>query len=138
RQVEDIPDAYNQMVKSLITGKPISAENGTIDRNTVTDTQASSNRIEADQVWYLRLGYGAIPSGGFSAGPTFGWGFRRELDKIAIDGSFLDTTLGRRDGSYENFLMSLVKLEVLYYFDPLASNSPYAGGGLSWGFARIG
>jgi len=137
RSVEDVPDAYSQIVKSLLSGKPISAENDTIDRTNVTATQSSNNRVAADSLFYMRLGYGGVVGSGFTAGPAFGLGWRKELDRIAIDLSTLNFVLTRKDDAYKDVSGSLIKLGVLYYFDPFANNSFYAGGGLGYGVSAI-
>jgi hypothetical protein len=137
RSVEDIPAAYTQIVESLLSGKPIAPGNETIDRNNVTDTQTSPNRVEADSLWYLRLGFGGVVGGGLTTGPSFGFGWRHELDRLAIDASFLNFTLTQKDNSSQNFSGSLLKLMGLYYFDPFANSSLYAGTGLSWGASSV-
>jgi hypothetical protein len=137
RSVEDIPAAYTQIVKSLLSGKPLSPDNDTIDRRSVTETQSSNNRVEADSLWYVRLGYGGVVGGGLTTGPAFGFGWRRELDRLAIDASFLNLTLTQRNDSYRNFSGSLIKLMALYYFDPVANSSFYVGPGLSWGGSSV-
>jgi hypothetical protein len=137
RSVEDVPDAYSQMVKSLITGQPLGAEGGTIDRTNVTATQMSNNRVAADSLFYMRLGYGGVVGSGFTAGPAFGLGWRKELDRIAIDISTLNFVLTKKDDSYKDVSGSFIKLGVLYYFDPFANNSLYAGGGLGYGVSAV-
>lgn len=137
RAIEDIPGAYGQMVRSLLSGKRMSAENDTVDRTNVTATQTSNNRVAADSLFYLRLGYGGVASSELTAGPAFGLGWRKELDRIAIDLSALNFVLTKKDDSYKDVSGSLVKLAVLYYFDPLANNSFYAGGGLGYGLSSI-
>src|SRR4051812_30857988 len=81
RQVEDIPDAHSQMVKSLLSGTPLGVESGSVDRTNVTNTQTSNNRVAADSLFYLRLGYGGVVGSGLTAGPAFGLGWRKELDR---------------------------------------------------------
>jgi hypothetical protein len=136
--VDEIPNAYSQMVKSLLTGSPMGAEGNAIDRTNVTTTQSMPPaRVTADSLFYLRLGYGGFATSGGSLGPDFGLGWRRELDRLAIDLSIFNVTLGRKDGSYKDYRMSIVKLMGLYYFDPYANNSLYAGAGLGWGALSI-
>jgi hypothetical protein len=136
--IDEVPDAYSQMVKSLLTGSPMGAEGNAIDRTNVTTTQSMPPaRVTADSLFYLRLGYGGFATSGGSLGPDFGLGWRRELDRLAIDLSIFNVTLGRRDGSYKDYRMSIVKLMGLYYFDPYANNSLYAGAGLGWGALSV-
>ena len=58
RSLEDVPAVYSQMVRSLISGRPMNTVNGTVDRSNVTSAQQAPNRVEADSLWYLRIGYG--------------------------------------------------------------------------------
>jgi len=44
----------------------MNAANDTVDRTNVTSAQQAPNRVEADSLWYARLGYGGV------AGPSFG------------------------------------------------------------------
>jgi hypothetical protein len=135
RSVEDLPGAYSQMIKSLLSGTQLSAEGTNVDRTNVTATQTSSNRVAADSVWYIRLGYGGVAADGLNGGPAFGWGWRKELDRIGLDLSFLNFVLTEtRNNQFQDFSGSLVRLAVLYYFDPYANNSLYAGGGLGLGW----
>jgi hypothetical protein len=139
RTLEELPAVYSQVIRSLITGQPMNTANGTVDRNNVTSTQQAPNRVQSDNLWYVRLGYagaaGPIPN----AGPAFGFGYRYELDSIGIDVSFLNLMLGNsRDSSSTNsgsaaFTASWVKLMALYFMNPSANGSLYFGGGLSWG-----
>lgn len=138
RSIEEIPEAYDQMVKALITRTPVGIEGAGMDRTNVTTTQSlPPGRVTADSLFYLRLGAGSVLGGSFSAGPDFGLGWRRELDRLAIDLSILNLTLAPVNDEYKNVSGSWVKVMALYYFDPYASNTLYAGAGLSWGGTHI-
>jgi hypothetical protein len=67
--------------------------------------------------------------------PAFGFGYRAELDSVAIDVSFLNVQVGASDyyGSSNAGASSLLKLSGLYLLDRTANATPYVGGGLSWG-----
>jgi len=137
RSVEDLPGAYSQMIKSLLSGTPLSTEGPGVDRTNVTTAQMSPNRVSADSLWYVRLGYGGVVGDGLTGGPAFGLGWRKELDRIGLDISFANLVLTKHNDSYENVSGSWVKLGVFYYFDPYANYSFYAGGGLSWGGSHV-
>jgi hypothetical protein len=136
--IEDIPEAYDQMVKALLTNTPLGIEGAGIDRTNVTTTQGMPpSRVQADSLFYVRLGVGTVLGGDPTFGPDFGLGWRWELDRIAIDLSILNLMLTQENHTYKNASGSWVKLMVLYYFDPYANNSLYAGAGLSWGGTSV-
>ncbi|HVZ74222.1 MAG TPA: hypothetical protein VHJ20_17705 [Polyangia bacterium] len=140
RAIEEVPALYSQMIRSLLTGQPMNTSNMTVDRTNVTSAQAAPMRVEADSLWYVRLGYSAIASSDVSGGPAFGFGYRYELDSLGIDVSFLNfafpsehsTTNGT--SSSASFSGSLIKLQALYFLNPIANGSFYLGGGAAWGF----
>jgi hypothetical protein len=141
RAIEELPSLYSQMVRSLITGQPMGVGIGTTDRTNATAAQQAPNRVEADSLWYARLGYGAIPSPIFSSGPDVGFGYRYELDNIGIDLSFNLMIPSRGSAasgtSAAGVSGSWIKLEGLYFANPMANSSIYYGGGVSWGAAAI-
>jgi hypothetical protein len=133
--LEDLPALYSQMVRSLVTGQPMTSL-AIIDRGNVTSAQASSQRVASDSFTYARLGYGAAFGDVAYMMPSIGFGYRAELDKVAIDFSFLN--LQTNDTGYwsdetDAGTTSLIKLSGLYFFREWANATPYAGGGLSWG-----
>lgn len=138
-RMEDVPGLYSQLVRSLVTGKPMTTTGDNIDRTNVTSAQAAPMRADADSLWYVRLGYGTVLGGSYAGGPSFGFGYRYELDNIGIDVSFLNLTVadkgkdanGESKGAAVNG--SWARLMGLYFFDPLANRSAYVGAGLSWG-----
>ena len=144
RTLEEVPALYSQMVRSLIANQPMSTVNGTVDRTNVTSEQQAPNRVEADSLWYARLGYAGIANPGTNTGPAIGLGYRYELDSLAIDLSFINLMFS---SSNENSTTgssgsvgvtgSWIKLMALYFNNPTANGSSYLGGGLSWGGTAV-
>jgi hypothetical protein len=139
--IDDLPALYSQMVRSIITGRPMTGFN-VVDRTNVTAAQTSQRRVQTDGFTYARLGYGATFFDKAQGAPTMGIGYRAELDAFAIDVSFLNYQMrsGRSYsgspgyyGSASGFSGSFLKLEGLYFLKPAANASAYMGGGLSWG-----
>lgn len=141
--LEDLPAIYNQMVRSLLTGRPM---HGVVDRTNVSETQTAARRVGSDSIFYARLGYGAIFGNSAQGVPSVGLlGYRHELDSFGIDVSFLNFQFksSRASGSYGTYgyyggsstvaSASYVKLEGLYFMRPLATQTAYVGGGMSWG-----
>jgi hypothetical protein len=138
--MEDLPALYNQMVRSILSGRPMSGFN-VIDRTNVAAAQASAERVEADSSWYARLGYGSVFGDRAYGTPAIGMGYRIELDSFGIDISFLNYQIGNEGSDYRNggaFAGSLLKLQGLYFLRPKANRSEYFGGGLSWGGTHFG
>ena len=127
----DLPGIYSQIVRSIQTGLVGSSESPVVDRKNVTDNQTTPNRLPADSIWYLNLGYGATAGAGFYGGPSFGFGRRWELDRVAIDLSFLNTSIYQGSSGSQGVSGAWVKLGADYFFDAYANYSPYVGAGLS-------
>jgi hypothetical protein len=74
RAVEDLPNVYDQMVRALLSGEPISNSSGSaLTRENVTASQAAPNRAEADSLWYARLARAFMVGGARAeAGPVSG------------------------------------------------------------------
>jgi len=137
--LDDLPALYNQMVRSLFTGRPMTGL-AVVDRTNVTAAQATAQRVHSDSFAYARLGYGAIFGGRAYGTPSFGFGYRAELDKVAVDVSFLNLRVDQSEGygaSASAGGTSLVKLSGLYLLNRDANSTPYLGGGLSWGRTYI-
>ena len=137
--LDDLPALYNQMVRSLVTGRPMTGL-AVIDRTNVTAAQATAQRVHSDAFTYARLGYGGIFAGHTYGTPSFGFGYRAELDTIAVDVSFLNLQVGQSESygpSASAGGASLVKLSGLYLLNRRANSTPYLGGGLSWGRTYI-
>lgn len=140
RVLEDVPAVYNQMVRSLLTGQPMNNSNDTVDRTNATSAQQAPNRIEADSLWYVRLGYGGVAGPSFASGPAFGFGYRYELDNLGIDFSFLNFTVGTNESNNSGSAGvsgSWIKLMGLYFLNPTANRSSYLGAGLGWGATAV-
>lgn len=138
--LDDLPAVYSQMVRSIVTGRPMTGLN-VVDRTNVTASQAVSRRVHTDSLWYARLGYGSIFGDQAYGTPALGFGYRAELDSFAIDVSFLNFQFGSLDGysdsSHAN-AQTLLKLSGLYYLNPTANRTTYFGGGLSYGHMDFG
>ena len=139
--LDDLPALYSQMVRSLMTGRPMEGFN-VVDRTNVTAAQATAERVGTDGFWYARLGYGGLLADRTYGTPAIGFGYRAELDRFAVDVSFFNYQI-RNDSSYYSssnnaFAGSLLKLEGLYFISPTANKTAYVGGGLSWGSADFG
>lgn len=135
--LDDLPNIYSQMVKSLVTGAPMETGGGATDRTNVTKDQSAPRRVQADDLKYVALGYGGVIAGRFAYGPAFAGGYRKELDRIGLDISFLNLLLANDSENADGVNMSLIKLLGLYYQEPTADNTIYYGGGLSYGFVGV-
>jgi len=136
--LDDLPALYSQMVRSLLTGRPMTGL-GVVDRTNVTAAQASAQRVHSDAFTYARLGYSGIFADHTYGTPAFGFGYRAELDSMAIDVSFINMQVGSSDyyGSSGARAASLLKLSGLYMLNREANATPYFGGGLSWGNTSV-
>jgi hypothetical protein len=143
--LEELPLHYSQIVRSLISGKPITSSSNAITRKNVDTDKMVPRRAAADSLWYIRLGYAGILAKGFQGGPSIGFGYRFELDNLGVDVSFLnmviavDESNGAEDPIDDDggITGSWIRLMALYFIDPLSSTTPFAGGGLSWGGSTI-
>ena len=137
--LDDLPNVYSQMVRSLITGAPMETGGGTTDRTNVTKEQSAPRRVAADSLKYVTLGYGGVIAGRFAYGPAFGFGYRKELDRIGLDISGANILLANdnREGESYGFSMALIQLLGLWYQDPIKDGSMYYGAGLSYGFIGV-
>ena len=127
RSLEDVPAVYSQMVRSLISGRPMNASNGTVDRSNVTSAQQAPNRVEADSLWYLRIGYGLALGPTTGHGVAFGFGYRYELDELGIELSFLNLMIGNNNNSSGSATVTgdWAKIMGLYFLSPTAGQSLY-------------
>jgi hypothetical protein len=142
-KIDELSGIYSQMVRSLLSGKPMSTDSNAMDRSNVTSVQMAPKRVQADSLWYVKLGYGGTIGNEFHGGPLFGVGYRYELDKLGIDVSFANfkVSLDKKnqatsdgDGGVSG---SWVKLMAVYFFKPKANSTLYVEGGLSWGGAAV-
>jgi hypothetical protein len=140
RAIEEIPAVYSQMIRSMLSGMPMGTTNGVVDRTNATAAQQAPKRVEADSLWYFRLGYGGVTGPATNSGPGFGFGYRYELDSLAIDLSFLNLVVaGSNDpmSTDKGVTGSWARLMALYYFNPTANGSFYLGGGLGYGVTAV-
>ena len=137
--LSDLPSLYSQMVRSILSGRPMTGFN-VVDRTNVTTPQASAKRVHSDRYGYARLGYGAISGDHVYGAPSMGFGYRVELDSIGLDVSFLNWQgrTGTYGSSSSAMTSALLKLQALHFVRPTANASPYFGGGLSWGISDFG
>jgi hypothetical protein len=138
--LDDLPALYNQMVRSILTRRPMTGFN-VVDRTNVTETQAEARRIHTDSIWYARLGYSGLFGDRSYGMPALGFGYRAELDPFAIDVSFLNMQFSPSDGYYsgvDSSASTFLKLSGLYFLKPTANRTPYLGGGLGWGRRSFG
>lgn len=138
--LDDLPAVYSQMVRSIVTGRPLDGLS-VVDRTNVSDAQANVRRVHTDSLWYARLGYGVINGDRGYGTPAIGFGYRAELDAFAIDVAFLNFQFDGTDsyaGTSHGSAQSLLKLSGLRYFSPKSDRSFYAGGGMSYGRTEFG
>jgi hypothetical protein len=138
--LDDLPALYNQMVRSIVTGRPMTGFN-VVDRTNVTAAQsAPPKRIKVESVGYARLGFGGVFGDRMYGGPSMGFGYRAELDTFAVDVSFLNFQMpsGAYEWSQGGGSGSFLKLQGLRFVNPKANATAYVGGGLSYGFTSFG
>jgi hypothetical protein len=138
--MDDLPAVYSQMVRSMVTGRPMEGFN-VIDRTNVTTEQSTApRRVHTDSIWYARLGYGNLFGGESYGTPALGFGYRAEMDAFAIDVSFLNFQFSNMNSSSSRGAtsQSLLKLSALYFLSPTTNRSAYFGGGLSYGYQSFG
>jgi hypothetical protein len=136
--LDDLPAIYSQMVRSIVTGRPMTGLS-VVDRTNVTSSQAQERRVHSDSLWYGRLGYGGVFADRIYGTPSLGFGYRAELDSFAIDLAFLNHQFSS-PGSYSSpraSAFSVLKLSALRFQNPESNRSVYYGGGLSYGFRSI-
>ncbi len=142
--VEEFPAQYSQSIRALLTQQdPRNEMASVVDRTNVTSAQVDVKRVESDSIFFVRLGYGAVSGPDNGGGPLLGFGWRKELNRIALDFAFANMLVlsNQRDdsfggGPFSGGPLTLVALGVNYHFRPLANGTPYAGLGLS--FTRWG
>ena len=138
RGTDDLLAVYSQMVRSIVTGRPMTGFN-VVDRTNVTVSQASARRIYSDSIWYGRLGYAAVFGDDTYGTPSVGFGYRAEFDKIGIDLAFLNFQMPG-SGHYSSpqaSTWSWLKLSGLYFINPTANRTAYLGAGLGYGGQRF-
>jgi MYXO-CTERM domain-containing protein len=130
--LDELPEAYSQLVTALVEGKEMARAT---DRKNVTEDQSDPERVKADSLFYFGLGYGALFSNTVHDGPLMTFGYRYELDWIAVDLAMDAPSYDVNEQGGNKATGFAFSLRALYYFDPAADQSPYAGLGL--GYALI-
>ena len=137
-KIDELPLVYEQLAASLVSGHPMGSIDN-VDRTNATVDQMAPRRVSADGLKYVRLGYGGVTGRTTDLGTAFGFGYRYELDQIAIDismnfvwatgsenGSGGATTRGGVNGE-------LIGIGALSYQQPLANSTMYYGGRIGYG-----
>ena len=93
--------------------------------------------VYGQSFFYTRLGSGAAFADGVRPSPAIGFGVRTELDTVAVDASFVNYVIGNTSSSGAVVAGSLLRLQVLRFFNTRAERSPYVGAGLSWGTSIV-
>ena len=135
-KLDELPMVYEQLAHSLVTGEPMSTGGGNVDRTNATNDQMAPRRVASDNVKIFRLGYGGVTGPATATGPVFGFGWRFELDQVAIElaGDMIEAA----DSSSRNAgFTGDIRIGVMYYQDPIANASFYYGGGLGYGASAI-
>jgi hypothetical protein len=138
--MDDLTAIYSQMVRSIVTGRPLEGLS-VVDRTNVSGTQSAARRIHTDSIWYARLGYGIVNGDRAYKTPAIGFGYRAELDAFALDVAFLNFQFDSEDsyaGGSHGSAQSILKLSALRYLSPTSDRSVYMGGGLSYGRTEFG
>ncbi len=137
KNVEDLPNIYSQILKSLTIGVA-SGDLSATTRTTVTSKQTENpKRVAAEGLFYGRIGYGLITDAGNKSGAFLGLGYRLELDKFGIDFSALNISINGGSDDKSSFDMELVKIGALYFLSKDEPESFYFGGGASYGLSDI-
>src|SRR5664280_2719544 len=121
--LSELSGMYSQIARSIQTGIVGSSESPIVDRKNVTDNQTMPNRLPADSIWYLTLGYGATVASGLYGGPSFGIGKRWELDRVGIDLSFLNVAIFQGQNGTQGAAGAWLKIGAEYFFDAYSNYS---------------
>ena len=135
--MEELPAVYSQAIRGLL-GKTKET------RKNITLAQANPTRIKADDLWYVGFGFAAIPDAKVD-GVAFNFGYRYELDELAVDFSFNFLIPKQTDENSENWeeeddsdSFFDMRIAALYFFAPESSSTFYMGGGLGYGSMLLG
>jgi hypothetical protein len=139
-KLEELPMVYDQLAHSIVTGQPL-GDHANVDRTNATSDQMVPRRIGSDDLKYVRLGYGTVTGPATIGGASFGFGWRHELDKLAIEVSLFDMTWATANDAMGNSHGALsgtfVKLSGYGYNNPLGASSFYYGAGFGYGTASM-
>jgi hypothetical protein len=139
-KIDELPLVYEQLAHSLVSGEAMGSVNNT-DRTNATADQMAPRRVAADGLKYVRLGYGAVTGKTSAVGTAFGFGYRYELDQLAIDISLFNMVWASQDAQDSMGFTSskggvngeLIGIGVVNYQTPLGNNSLYYGGRVGYG-----
>ena len=135
--LDDLPALYSQMVRSLVTGEPMT-DWRVVDRTNVTRYQSTRPSVPTHTFAYGRVGPGLLFAGSTRATPAAGFGYRAELDEFAIDFSFLNVQSGASSPVTDTAASaSWIRVEALRFVKPEANSTPYWGAGLGLGTTAI-
>lgn len=130
--IEELRDVYSQIVRAIL-GRAT-----TTTRDNATSDQDAPRRVQADDLGYVRLGYGAFFADELRGGPSLGGGYRYELNRFAVDATVGVTFQPDASDEDEPRLFGVSGgIGMLYFFNGLADISPYIGGGLAYSLTTI-
>jgi len=134
--IDELPAIYDQLIRALDSGKEL-GDAGVTSRKNATFDQAVPNRVQADNIARLTIGYGATLGQAAAPGPTFGGGYRYELDRWAVDAD-VNLIFGQKGATATRGGFQ-AGIRGVYFFDPTASASPYVGAGAAflWASSEI-
>ena len=140
--LEDIPSAYSQIVRSLLSGEDIDTASNAITRDNVTQRQEKPRRVKADSLYYFRLGPGYTAGADpFVVATALGFGYRYELDSMGVDASLslsFDTGADEESAQDRDSGATLSsQLMGLFFLDPKANSTSYLGAGIGYGGATF-
>lgn len=137
--LDDLPAVYSQLVRSLTTGQPMGSL-AVLDRTNVSASQdLPPRRVQSDGYWHARVGHASLFGPTTRQAASFGFGYRAVFNRLGLDMSFLNFQIDDSGGysSDGSSVVSLIKLEGLYFTNPNANRSVYFGGGVSYGRTEI-
>lgn len=135
-RIEDLGNAYEQMVHSLLKGSQLGDTAGSgMTRHNVSIKQAIPTRVENDSVVYIGIGPGYILGSNPNELPiSFNVGYRYELDSFGLD---VNLQLVNAQNKEDSSTSTMLNLSGIYFLDPVANHSLYFGGGLGLGAMDI-
>ncbi len=130
-KIEELGGALDQIANSLITGATLADNSGTaVNRQNVTTQQAVPNRVENDALVYALVGPGYVVGADSTEIPiNFGFGYRYELDSVALDIALQRIISADRDTFIDG---TFISIGVLYFMEPVANHSSFWGGGFGF------
>lgn len=127
--IDELGDLYQQLVFSLMKGKPASAG---VTRANVTQTQNERTRLRAESLWFGSVGGAYLTDLDLDSVPlNLRGGYRHELDQFAVEGNASMTFASSTDGG--GAFNTHFGVAGYYFLDPLADSSAYVGFGVGYG-----